>query len=49
MKKNGREIGITEGQKIEKKKIAKLMKQNNCPIDDIVKYTKLTKEEVEKL
>ena len=31
------------------KAVAKQMKDNNCAIEDIVKYTKLSKEEIEKL
>lgn len=49
----GYEKGIEEGKKEGKeegiKKVAKLMKDNKCSIEDIMKYTKLSKEEIEKL
>lgn len=41
----GYEKGIEEGIK----KVAKMMKDNNCSIGEIEKYTKLSKEEIEKL
>ena len=41
----GKEEGIEEGIK----KVAKMMKDDNYPIDKIMKYTKLSKEEIEKL
>ena len=44
-KREGKEEGIEEGIK----KVAKMMKDNNCSIDEIEKYTKLSKEEIEKL
>ena len=49
----GYEKGIEEGKKEGKeegiKKVAKMMKDDNYPIDKIMKYTKLSKEEIEKL
>ncbi|MGB0879422.1 MAG: Rpn family recombination-promoting nuclease/putative transposase [Polaribacter sp.] len=45
-----REEGFKEGMKIKRKiEIAREMKRENEPIDKIVKYTNLTKEEIEKL
>lgn len=44
-KKEGKREGIEEGIK----KVAKMMKDNNCSIDEIEKYTKLSKEEIEEL
>lgn len=41
--------GIKEGIKEEKIKAARKMKEDNLPIDTIIKYTNLTKEEIEKL
>ena len=44
-KKNGQE----DGRKNEKIEIAKKMKKDNIDIETIIKYTNLTKEEIEKL
>ena len=43
------EKGIKQGARNEKEKVAKIMKQKNMPIDDIIDITELTKEEIEKL
>ena len=43
------EKGIKQGARNEKEKVAKIMKQKNMPIDDIIDITGLTKEEIEKL
>ena len=52
-KKEGKEEGKEEGKRegIEEgiKKVAKMMKDNNCSIGEIEKYTKLSKEEIEEL
>ena len=48
-KKEGKEEGKREGIEEGIKKVAKMMKDNNCSIDEIEKYTKLSKEEIEKL
>lgn len=45
----GYEKGMEKGKGEGIKKVAKLMKDNKCSIDDIMKYTKLSKEEIEKL
>lgn len=41
----GRNEGIEEG----KEKVAKQMKLNNEPIEKIIKFTELTKEQIDKL
>jgi predicted transposase/invertase (TIGR01784 family) len=43
------EDGVEEGSKDEKIQMAKKMKADKLPIDTIIKYTELTKEEIEKL
>ena len=48
-KKEGKEEGKREGIEEGIKKVAKMMKDNNCSIDEIEKYTKLSKEEIEEL
>ena len=52
-RKTGHSEGLKEGEKlgINKNKIetAKKMKEENIPLDTIVKITGLTKEEIEKL
>ena len=45
----GYEKGIEKGKEEGIKKVAKMMKDDNYPIDKIMKYTKLSKEEIEKL
>ena len=45
----GREEGKEEGIEEGIKKVAKMMKDDKYPIDKIMKYTKLSKEEIEKL
>ena len=44
-----RETYIEQGEKVGKQKIAKEMLIDNVPIDTIVKYTELTKEEINDL
>ena len=41
--------GIEEGIKEKAIEIAKKMKSDNIPLEDIMKYTNLTIEEIEKL
>ena len=41
--------GKEQGVKAERLRTAKIMKQKNMPIDDIIDITGLTKEEIEKL
>ena len=48
-KKEGKEEGKREGIEEGIKKVAKMRKDNNCSIDEIEKYTKLSKEEIEEL
>ena len=45
----GFDKGLAQGSKNEKYEIAKKMKEDNESIDKIIKYTGLTKEEIEKL
>ncbi|MEI6142163.1 MAG: hypothetical protein WCP85_23010 [Mariniphaga sp.] len=45
----GNGLGITKGEIIKARKIAKTMKDNGEPIDKIVEYTGLTIEEIEKI
>ena len=45
----GHEAGLAEGQKVEKESIAKKLLEANYPIDEIIKITDLSKEEVEKI
>ena len=45
----GEKIGIEKGEKIGMKKVAKQMKLENEPIEKIIKFTGLTKEQIEKL
>ena len=47
--KEGLEKGLAEGQKVEKESIAKKLLEANYPIDEIIKITDLSKEEVEKI
>ena len=47
--KKGYELGKQEGIELRKNKIVKLMLKNNVDIDNIIKYTDLTKEEIEKI
>ncbi|MEA4922726.1 MAG: hypothetical protein VB031_05085, partial [Eubacteriaceae bacterium] len=47
--KEGRRAGIEEGIKIEKTDSAKSMKEAKEPIEKIMKYTGLSKEEIEEL
>lgn len=44
-----RQMGYEEGQEKEKKEIAKMMKDNNYSMEEIMKMTKLSKEDIEKL
>jgi len=48
-KEQGIEIGIPQGEIIKARKIAKEMKDEGEPIERIIKYTKLSIEEIEKL
>ena len=45
----GFDKGLAQGSKNEKYEIAKKMKEDNESIEKIIKYTGLTKEEIEKL
>ena len=45
----GIEQGIEKGIEQEKRMLAKKMKEDNVDIEKIIKYTGLTKEEIEKL
>ena len=45
----GRKVGKEEGEVISKKNIAKKLKEMNMKMEDIVKATGLTKEEIEQL
>ena len=45
----GKIAGRTEGEKLAKLEIAKKMKDNNMPIEDIIEFTELSKEEIENL
>ena len=45
----GLEEGIEKGIEQEKRMLAKKMKEDNVDIKKIIKYTGLTKEEIEKL
>ncbi len=47
--KEGKEQGIKEGAKKEKIEIAKRMKEQNMDIEDIIKITGLTKNEIESI
>ena len=47
--KKGIKEGIKEGQKKNKIETAKKMKNENLPVELIIKITELTKEEIEKL
>ena len=44
-----RREGLAEGQKLEKESSAKKLLETNYPIDEIIKITDLSKEEVEKI
>jgi predicted transposase/invertase (TIGR01784 family) len=44
-----RQKAYLDGSKAEKIQMAKKMKADKLPIDTIIKYTELTKEEIEKL
>lgn len=46
---DGKAVGLSEGIIQNKKEIAKKMKKENMPIDQIIKLTDLSKEEIEKL
>ena len=48
-REEGIEIGIPQGELIKARKIAKEMKDDGEAIERITKYTKLSKEEIEKL
>ncbi len=48
-REEGIEIGIPQGEIVKARKIAKEMKDACEPIEKIVKYTKLSIEEIEKL
>ena len=48
-KEEGIKEGIKEGKEEAIKEVAKMMKEKNYAIDEIVKITKLNKEEIEKL
>ena len=48
-KKQGIEIGEAKGKKEEKLAVAKKMKEDGLTVDIIMKYTDITKEEIEKL
>jgi predicted transposase/invertase (TIGR01784 family) len=41
--------GIAKGEKASNRKMAKKMKAKNKPIEEIMEFTELTKEEIEKL
>ena len=45
----GKEIGIKEGIRENSLSVAKLMKEKNYDINDIIEITHLTKEEIESL
>lgn len=45
----GKEIGIKEGIKENSLSVARLMKEKNYDINDIIEITHLTKEEIESL
>lgn len=45
----GEEIGIEKGEIKKAEEMAKKMKSKNEPINKIIEYTGLTKEEIEKL
>ena len=47
--RQGREEGLQEGMKERSKAIAKKMLEKNKPIEEIMEFTELTKEEIEKL
>jgi predicted transposase YdaD len=44
----GKQIGITEGEKKKALEMAGMMKKNNEPVDKIIQYTGLSKEEIDK-
>ena len=48
-RREGLKEGLAEGQKVEKESIAKKLLEANYPIDEIIKITGLSKEEIEKL
>ena len=48
-RKEGKEEGKEEGKKEEKKEIAKSMLKEKMPIETIMKVTKLSREEIEKI
>ena len=48
-REEGREEGKEEGKKQEKIEIAKKMKLKNKPIEEIIEFTGLSKEEIEQL
>lgn len=45
----GKQIGLVEGEKKKALEMARAMKKNNEPVDKIIQYTGLSKEEIEKL
>ncbi len=45
----GEKVGVEKGKKERDKEIAKKMKKDGLPIDMILKYTALTKEEIENI
>ncbi|UCH97054.1 MAG: hypothetical protein JSV88_09445, partial [Candidatus Aminicenantes bacterium] len=47
--KKGRKEGLVEGEKKKAKKMAKKMKKEREPIEKILKYTGLSREEIEEL
>ena len=48
-RREGLKEGLAEGKKVEKESIAKKLLEANYPIDEIIKITDLSKEEVEKI
>ena len=48
-RKEGKEEGKEEGKKEEKKEIAKSMLKEKMPIETIIKITKLSTKEIEKI
>ena len=47
--RQGIEQGIEQGQEQEKKEIVKRMLRKNVKVEDIMEFTGLTKEEIEKI
>ena len=48
-KKKGKAEGLAEGEASKAREMAKAMKADNKPIDEISKYTGLSAEEIERL